>query len=95
MSVILYFTKLLIDRYSCFVFWCVRYSHVSDSINVSNGVRLGGILFHYLFSVYVDGLSTDDLVVFCLSNRCLSTRGLQTLLTIFYQYGFSHDIKYN
>ena len=38
---------------------CVRwYSHVSDSINVSNGVRQGGILSPYLFSVYIDGLST-------------------------------------
>ncbi len=38
---------------------CVRWgSHVSDSIYVSNGVRQGGILSPYLFSVYVDGLST-------------------------------------
>ena len=42
------------------VFWyetqqmCVRWgSHVSDHIDVSNGVRQGVILFPYLFSVYI------------------------------------------
>ena len=31
-----------------------------DSINVNDGVRQGGILSPYLFSVYMDELSTAD-----------------------------------
>ena len=36
----------------------VKWGHcISNSFNVANGVRQGGVLFPQLFSVYIDGLS--------------------------------------
>ena len=36
----------------------VRWGHcISNSFNVTNGVRQGGILSPQLFNVYIDGLS--------------------------------------
>ena len=38
---------------------CVRWgSYMSNSINISTGVRQGGMLSPYLFSVYMNDLST-------------------------------------
>jgi len=63
------FKKLLSRGVPCYIvrilaFWyanqtnCVRWGGVySDSFNVSNGVRQGGILSPFLFNVYIDDLS--------------------------------------
>ena len=81
---------------------------ISDSINVTNGVRQGGILSPQLLNIYIDGLSdilnkssigesiggkrinhmlyADDLCIVCLSSA-----GLQQLMSICDQYCAMHS----
>ena len=44
---------------------------ISSGFGVSNGVRQGGILYPYIFCVYMDDLSKlNDIKVGCTIDRC-------------------------
>ena len=90
------------------IFWysnqqmCVKWGKMfSRCFNVTNGVRQGGILSPYLFSMYVDDLreQLNECKTGCKFNDLVilahSAVGLSMLLKACEKFGVDHDVKFN
>jgi hypothetical protein len=105
------FVRIIMYWYQTQMFQIKWGSHLSICFNVSNGVRQGGILSPYLFSIYVNDLSvnlTNSKTGCCINNTfvnhifyaddlCVapSAKGLQDLIDICMEFGDLNDIIYN
>ena len=71
-NVPMYIIRILICWYTSQIMYVRWNNTMSTGFNVSNGVRQGGILFPYLFCIYVDELSKmlNNVHVGCFVEQC-------------------------